>query len=223
MAAVSGRVGDGWPSNHDCHSRPPANTAVATAATATNMARIVNGFATSSGAPRFDTAELGSERLDVSLPLRGRRGFAKRKSPSRRILGQLPGGGYPDRDGAGGRRAAEVEKRKAAAGGTATAFVRIALGAERKNPGRSRWIQVNAKLVGHRLPDDGFLSGFIGVFKVSLPGVVFLQVDRHLADLAGELERDLVGFGDRRALVGADVGAFVRRERCRIAFVRSGR
>src|SRR6266496_4204429 len=36
--------------------------------------------------------------------------------------------------------------------------------------------------------------------------------DGHLADLAGELERDLVGFSDGCALVRAHVGAFVRRE-----------
>ena len=52
-------------------------------------------------------------------------------------------------------------------------------------------------------------------------GLHLLQVDGDLVDLAGELERHLVSLGDRRALIRAHVGAFVRREHSSTGFVRS--
>jgi hypothetical protein len=61
--------------------------------------------------------------------------------------------------------------------------------------------------IGEALLEDGCLAGLHGVVVIGL--FHFTQFDCHLNDLAGELERHLVGFGDRRALVRT----FVRRER----------
>src|SRR2546427_7946297 len=50
------------------------------------------------------------------------------------------------------------------------------------------------------------LAGFLAILVIS--GLRLPQLDRYLADLAGELERHLVDLRDRRALVRAHVGAF---------------
>src|SRR6266496_1352998 len=64
--------------------------------------------------------------------------------------------------------------------------------------------------VGQRPFQDGHLARLLRLLAIG--GFHVLQLDGHLADLAGELERDLVGFSDGCALVRAHVGAFVRRE-----------
>ena len=64
--------------------------------------------------------------------------------------------------------------------------------------------------VGEPLLQDGQPAAFPRSFRIGR--LHLLQLDRHLVDLAGELERDLV-VRDRRALVRADVRPFVRRER----------
>src|SRR6266571_848220 len=64
-------------------------------------------------------------------------------------------------------------------------------------------------LVGQSLLHCRRLAGLLGVVAVGL--LHFRQFNPHRADFAGELERNLVGLGDGRALIGANIGAFVCR------------
>ena len=65
----------------------------------------------------------------------------------------------------------------------------------------------DAVLVGQRFFQDGFLMGLLHPVLVS--HLHFLQLDGDLLDFAGELERHLVVFGDRRIFIRSDVRSFV--------------
>src|SRR5262245_32017660 len=73
-----------------------------------------------------------------------------------------------------------------------------------KNP-----LLVISASVGQRLLQPGDLVRVLRLLLIG--GLDVLQLDRDAGDLAGELERRLVGFRDGRSLVGADIGALVGR------------